>query len=61
VVNQFEVDVICVDKREDPRIDDWSPIGDDDGSRAGWALIKADLRPMNNLPLVIEHYGHYHL
>lgn len=57
MANQFDVDVICVDKQEDPRIKDWTPIGDDDGGRADWTLIKADLRPMNMLPIIQEHYG----
>jgi hypothetical protein len=59
VANKFEVDVICIDKKEDPRITDWSPVGGDDGSHAGWKLHKTDLRPLFNLPIVFEHYGYH--
>jgi len=57
----IDVDVICVDKQEDPRIDDWTPIGEEDGSHAGWKLHKFDLRPIHNLPIVQRHYGPAHL
>lgn len=57
VANQFEIDVICVDKQEDSRITDWKPIGDEDASRARWELIKIDQRPMYRLPIIVEHYG----
>jgi hypothetical protein len=58
VANQFEVDVICVDKKQDPRLDDWRAVGDEDASRAGWELIKIDQRPLYKLPLVLDNYGH---
>ena len=56
---KYDLDVICVDKQEDPRINDWSKVGDEDGSRARWQLIKIDQRPMYHLPLVMKHYGPY--
>ena len=59
VANMFEVDVICVDKQQDARINDWAPIGNEDASRARWELIKTDQRAMFNLPLVRQHYGPY--
>lgn len=52
-----ELDVICVDKCDDPRIDDWKPIGDKDGSAAGWKLHKADLRSLHKLPIVERYFG----
>lgn len=55
--NMYALDVICVDKQEDPRITDWGKVGDEDASRARWQLIKIDQRPMYKLPLVLEHYG----
>jgi len=58
VANRFDVDVICVDKQEDPRISDWRKVGDEDASRARWGLIKIDQRPLYRLPIVFENYGY---
>lgn len=52
-----ELDVICIDKCDDPRIDDWKPVGDKDGSAGQWKLHKVDLRPVHKLPIVNRHYG----
>lgn len=52
-----DLDVICVDKCRDLRITDWTPVGDDDASRAGWNLLKIDLRCLHKLPIVTAHYG----
>ena len=56
-ITRPDIDVICVDKCSDVRITDWSKVGDDDGSRAGWNLLKVDLRCLHKLPLVATHYG----
>lgn len=53
----MDLDVICVDKQEDERITDWSKVGDEDGSKAGWTLLKLDMRPLWRLPIITEHYG----
>lgn len=52
-----DVDIICVDHRTDPRIDDWGKVGDEDASKVGWQLIKTDLRPLYRLPIVEKYYG----
>jgi hypothetical protein len=52
-----DLDVICVDHCADPRITDWSKVGDGDGSRADWKLHKVDLRALYKLPIVHRHYG----
>jgi hypothetical protein len=51
----FDVDFICLDKRDDPRITDWAPIGQDDPGNPGVPLI--ELRPLFSLPFVKKHYG----
>jgi len=51
----FDVDFICLDKRDDPRITDWAPIGHDDPGSPGLPLI--ELRPLFFLPFVNRHYG----
>ena len=51
----FEVDFICLDKRDDPRIADWEPIGQDDPGPYGLPLI--ELRPLYFLPFVRRHFG----
>ncbi len=53
----MELDVICVDKKEDPRIDDWTSVGSADGNCANWKLIRCDLRSLYELPIVKRHYG----
>lgn len=53
----LELDFICVDKANDPRIDNWERIGDKDESVAGWKLHNIDLRPIYKIPLVQRHYG----
>lgn len=53
----MEIDFICIDKQEDPRITDWTPVGDEDGSAAEWKLHKADLRSLYYLPFVTRHFG----
>lgn len=52
----MELDYICIDKCEDPRIDDWTKVGDEDGSHVRWKLHKVDLRPIYKLPFVDRHY-----
>lgn len=52
-----ELDVICIDKCQDPRITDWQAVGDKDNGAAGWKLHKVDLRPLYKLPIVNRHYG----
>ena len=42
---QFDLDVICVDKQEDPRITDWSKVGDGDASRARWVRKRCNISP----------------
>ena len=53
----LELDVICIDKCDDPRITDWTPVGDGDVSRAGWKLHKIDLRAIHKLPIIERHYS----
>lgn len=53
----YDIDYICIDKCEDPRIDDWSKVGDKDESVADWRPHGIDLRPLFKLPLVQEHYS----
>lgn len=53
----FELDVICIDTQQDPRIADWTAEGDKDASGTGWKLHKVDLRPLYKLPIVAEHFG----
>jgi hypothetical protein len=57
IAEQMEVDVICVDHKTDPRINDWGKVGDQDNSKVGWQLLKTDLRPLYRLPLVDKYYG----
>jgi hypothetical protein len=52
----FDVDFICVDKQDDPRIDDWEPFGGSDQSHAGWKLHRVDLRVLYKLPFVYNNY-----
>ena len=52
----MEVEFVCLDKKEDPRISDWSRIGDGDSYHARWKLHKADLRSLYKLPFVHRHY-----
>lgn len=51
-----ELDVICIDKREDQRISDWSEVGNEDAGVANWKLLKVDLRPLYEVPIVKRHY-----
>jgi len=51
-----ELDVICIDKQEDQRISDWSEVGSEDAGVANWKLLKVDLRPLFELPIVERHY-----
>ena len=51
----FDVDFICVDKREDPRITDWSPEGHNTRDAFDWPPIS--LGPLYRLPFVRRHYG----
>lgn len=53
----IDVDMICVDKQEDPRIDDWQPVGEFEGRPTDWKLHKVDLRTLYNLPIVYRNYG----
>ena len=57
----MELDVICVDKKEDPRIDDWSNIGNGDANHSDWKLIRCDLRHLYELPIVKRHYGAFNI
>lgn len=52
----LELDVVCIDKRDDPRITDWSEVGCEDAGVAAWKLLKVDLRPLYELPIVKRHY-----
>lgn len=52
-----DLDVICIDKQEDARITDWTPVGDEDGKRHDWKLLKHDLRPLTALPIITRHYS----
>jgi len=52
-----ELDVICVDKQQDPRITDWRAEGDQDASNGNWKLHKVDLRPLHKLPIVERNFG----
>lgn len=51
----FDVDFICLDKRDDPRITDWTPLGHDGPGPYGLPLI--ELRPLFFLPFVNRHYS----
>ena len=54
----MDLDVICVDKRIDPRIDDWTPVSNGDGRiRIRGNPHKTDLHSVYNLPIVRRHYG----
>ena len=53
----YDIDYICVDKREDSRITDWTKVGDQDENHGQWKLHKVDLRPLFKLPLVQKHYS----
>ncbi len=55
----FELDFIAVDKCDDPRITDWSPVGEYDGRPAEWSLHKIDLRILYTLPFVKRIYGEH--
>lgn len=51
----MELDVICVDKQEDSRITDWSPV---DAYVSKYPLPPVeDLRSLYGLPIVKRHYG----
>jgi hypothetical protein len=52
-----DIDFICVDKQNDPRIDDWSTVGHNDGDHAHWKLHDIDLRILYKLPFVERFYG----
>ena len=49
-----DIDFICVDKQEDPRIKDWSPVGDTD---PGETVHDLDVDFLYELPFVKHHYG----
>lgn len=51
----FDVDFICVDKCEDHRITDWSPVGH--GDKGTVVRPATELRPLYYLPFVRRHYG----
>jgi hypothetical protein len=53
----YDLDVICVDKKEDHRLQNWAPVGDTDRSSAQWKPHKFDLRPIYKLPIVWRNYG----
>jgi len=53
----IDIDVICGDKQEDPRITDWGKVGDTDPSRVGWQLLRDDMRAVYKLTLINDHYG----
>lgn len=53
----FDLDFICIDKQEDPRITDWGKVGDEDSSDATWKLHKVDIRHLYKLPFVQRHYA----
>lgn len=50
----MELDVICIDRQDDPRIDDWTPTGVYD---AGQGILPIDLRSLHNLPIVERYFG----
>lgn len=52
----YDIDYICVDKRDDPRIEDWKEVGNEDQDHAGWVLHKVDLRVLYKIPFVNRHY-----
>ena len=52
----YDLDFICVDKQDDPRITDWSPVGESDASHAGWKLHEVDLRVLYKIPYVHKYY-----
>jgi hypothetical protein len=52
----YEIDFICVDKQDDPRITDWTKVGDEDQSSAHWKPHSVDLRHLYKLPFVQRHY-----
>jgi hypothetical protein len=51
-----DLDVVCIDKQEDQRVSDWSEVGGEDSGVANWKLLKVDLRPLFELPIVKRHY-----
>lgn len=53
----FDIDFVCVDKREDERIEDWSRVGDGDPDHVKWKLHRVDLRVLYKIPFVNEHYA----
>lgn len=50
----FSLDVICIDKQSDPRITDWSPVGNTQVAR--FESFPADLRAVYSLPIVKRYY-----
>lgn len=52
----YDVDFICVDKRDDERIEDWSSVGEDEKSHPLWKHHRADLRVIYKIPFVHRHY-----
>jgi hypothetical protein len=51
----FDVDFICVDKCDDPRITDWTPVGD--GDKGSVVRPATELLPLYYLPFVRSRYG----
>ena len=52
----MELDVICVDRKDDPRIDDWTPVGVFGTEQV---ILPIDLRSLHTLPIVERHFGPY--
>lgn len=55
VYENFECDVICVDKQEDPRITDWSKVGHRDNEPTKDQVV-ARWDVLFQLPVVYDHY-----
>ena len=53
---RFEIQYVCVDKKHDPRIKDWRPVGAGEfaGSPPGYHQV--DLRPIYDMPFIQTRY-----
>ena len=52
--DMMKLDIICVDKHQDVRITDRTPIGT---GKTKFKVVSMDFQPLYSLPIVKRHYG----
>ena len=53
----YPIEYVCVDQKTDPRITDWTPVGNMEPSKEDWKLHEVDLGQLYRFPFIERHYG----